>query len=217
MNSKIIIVEDEPQLRENIRELLEVNDYQVLALEAGDNIAEVLSKFKPDLILCDIKMPRHDGYWVLNEVRNNKQFGKIPFIFISAKVERRDVRVGMDLGADDYLTKPFSSEELLSAIQARLSRVEDLKNMDADSDQQNNIPKAKAEDFNVLTPAEKRILYLIAQNATSLEIASRFLISLKTVENHRSKITSKLGLKGHLSLLRYCLNNKKVILEQNWR
>ncbi len=217
MGTRILVIEDEPQLRDNIRELLEVNAYEVKVLDSGDTIVETMQLFKPDLILCDIRMPRHDGYWVLNEVRKLKPIGALPFIFISAKVERRDIRVGMDLGADDYLTKPFSSEELLSAIQARLSRIDDLKNRIDEEGQEASIPKARPEDFKVLTPSEKRILFLIAQNATSLEIANRFLISLKTVENHRSKITSKLGLKGHLSLLRYCLNNKSVILEQNWR
>jgi DNA-binding NarL/FixJ family response regulator len=170
--------------------------------------------YKPDLILCDIKMPRYDGYWVLTETRKLNPTGKVPFIFISAKVDRADVRTGMDLGADDYLTKPFSAEELLSAVNARLSRAADQETTvwsDSELTQ-----KAKSDDLNVLTPTEKRIIFQIAQNSTSAEISKRFFISLKTVENHRSNITNKLGLKGHLSLLRYCLNNKKMILAQNW-
>jgi DNA-binding NarL/FixJ family response regulator len=211
---KILLIEDEQQLRENITELLELNGYDVLPVDAGDKAMQFISIYKPDLILCDIKMPRYDGYWVLNETRKLNPTGKVPFIFISAKVDRADVRTGMDLGADDYLTKPFSAEELLSAVNARLSRVADQESTNYGDGE--DTPKAKAEDLNVLTPTEKRIIYQIAQNSTSSEISKKFFISLKTVENHRSNITNKMGLKGHLSLLRFCLNNKKLILSQNW-
>ncbi len=211
---KILLIEDEQQLRENISELLEINGYDVLPVDAGDKAMQFVGIYKPDLILCDIKMPRYDGYWVLTETRKLNPTGRVSFIFISAKVDRADVRTGMDLGADDYLTKPFSAEELLSAVNARLSRAAD-QDTAAWSDGELSL-KAKADDLNVLTPTEKRIIFQIAQNSTSAEISKRFFISLKTVENHRSNITNKLGLKGHLSLLRYCLNNKKMILAQNW-
>jgi DNA-binding NarL/FixJ family response regulator len=213
MKKKVLLIEDEPVLRENISELLEMNQFEVLSLDSGEKVIQMLGLFKPDLILCDIKMPRYDGYWVLNEVRKHNGYISVPFIFISAKVDRRDVRVGMDLGADDYLTKPFSSEELLSAIQARLSRATSIE--EANVSPAEHVQKATAEDFRQLTPTEKRILFLVAQNSTSQEIFKRFFISLKTVENYRSNITNNLGLKGHLSLLRYCLNNQKLILQQN--
>lgn len=214
MKKKVLLIEDEPVLRENISELLEMNQFEVLSLDSGEKVIQMLGLFKPDLILCDIKMPRYDGYWVLNEVRKHNGYISTPFIFISAKVDRRDVRVGMDLGADDYLTKPFSLEELLSAIQARLSRATSIE--EANVSPAEHVQKATAEDFRQLTPTEKRILFLVAQNSTSQEISKRLFISLKTVENYRSNITNKLGLKGHLSLLRYCLNNQKLILQQNW-
>jgi DNA-binding NarL/FixJ family response regulator len=211
---KILLIEDEQQLRENISELLELNNYDVLPVDAGDKAMQFISIYKPDLILCDIKMPRYDGYWVLNETRKLNPTGKVPFIFISAKVDRADVRTGMDLGADDYLTKPFSAEELLSAVNARLSRAADQDSISWN--ETDDTPKAKSDDLNILTPTEKKIIFQIAQNSTSAEISKKYYISLKTVENHRSNITNKLGLKGHLSLLRFCLNNKKLILSQNW-
>ena len=79
---KILLIEDEQQLRENITELLELNGYDVLPVDAGDKAMQFISIYKPDLILCDIKMPRYDGYWVLNETRKLNPTGKVPFIFI---------------------------------------------------------------------------------------------------------------------------------------
>lgn len=212
--NRILLVEDENQLRENIAELLEIQGFEVLAVDSGDKAVSFLSDFKPSVILCDIRMPRFDGFWVLMEIRKNKTFGNVPFIFISAKADRRDVRTGMDLGADDYLTKPFSSEELLSAVRARLERANDqqLSLMDTF----NESHRAKPEDFRVLTPAEKKVLHYVALNNTSASIAEKLEISSKTVDNHRANISTKLKIKGNLSLLRYCLNNKKTILEQKW-
>jgi DNA-binding response OmpR family regulator len=212
--NRILLVEDENQLRENIAELLEIQGFEVLAVDSGDKAVSFLPDFKPSVILCDIRMPRFDGFWVLMEIRKNKTFGNVPFIFISAKADRRDVRTGMDLGADDYLTKPFSSEELLSAVRARLERANDqqLSLMDTF----NESHRAKPEDFRVLTPAEKKVLHYVALNNTSASIAEKLEISSKTVDNHRANISTKLKIKGNLSLLRYCLNNKKTILEQKW-
>lgn len=214
MRKKILLVEDEPMLRENVTELLEINGFDVMPTDSGDKAIEALAEFNPALILCDIKMPHYDGYWVLNESRKKTPAGKVPFVFISAKVDRSDVRTGMDLGADDYLTKPFTSEELLSAINARLERAAHQEIIREKHPAEAS--QGSEADFRLLTPTEKRILSQIAQNATSEEIARRHFISLKTVENHRSNITNKLGIKGHLSLLRYCLNNQRLILSQNW-
>jgi len=212
--NRILLVEDETQLRENIAELLEIQGFEVLAVDAGDKAISFLPHFRPSLILCDIGMPRFDGFWVLLETRKNKTFGNVPFIFISAKANRRDVRTGMDLGADDYLTKPFSSEELINAVRARLERANDQHASLLDTF--NDSHRAKHEDFRTLTPAEKKVLHYVALNNTSSAIAEQLGVSVKTVDNHRANISSKLKIKGNLSLLRYCLNNKKIILEQKW-
>lgn len=212
--NRILLVEDENQLRENITELLELQGFEVLAVDSGDKAISFLPLFKPSLILCDIRMPRYDGFWVLMEARKNKTYGSVPFIFISAKVDRRDLRTGMDLGADDYLTKPFSSEELLSAVRARLERANDQQKSLLDTF--NDSHRAKSEDFELLTPAEKKVLHFVALNDTSAVIAQKLGVSTKTVDNHRANISTKLKIKGNLSLLRYCLNNKKIILEQKW-
>jgi diguanylate cyclase len=116
----ILVIEDEPTIRENILGILELNGFQ--ALGAGDGMAGVqqAKAYLPDLIICDILMPGIDGYGVLAAVRKDADTAMIPLIFLSAKAERSDVRQGMNLGADDYLTKPFSSKELVAAVSSRL-------------------------------------------------------------------------------------------------
>jgi two-component system OmpR family response regulator len=214
MGKRILVIEDEKQLRENISDTLELNGFDVLSFEAGDKAIRILPVYKPHLILCDIRMPDFDGYWVLLETRKRRFAGQVPFVFISSKTERMDVRTGMDLGADDYLTKPFSAAELISVVNARIERASNYESSitgalsDAD--------KAQPEDFIILSPSEKRVISYVAQNETSAEIARKLNISIKTVENHRSNIASKLNIKGHLGLVKYCLNNKKLILSQNW-
>ncbi|MEA5541962.1 EAL domain-containing protein [Limnoraphis robusta Tam1] len=120
--TKILIIEDEEAIRENISELLELEGFEV---ETTTNGIEGLKQAKhiiPDLIICDVMMPKLDGYGVLMELRKHPETANIPFVFLTAKTERTDLRQGMNLGADDYLTKPCSSEELLDAIAARLQR-----------------------------------------------------------------------------------------------
>ena len=119
---KILLVEDDTSLRENVEELLELSGFQVLSASNGKIGVELALSEQPDLVLCDIMMPELDGYGVLEELSMNESTRHIPFIFVTAKTERFEVRKGMDLGADDYLTKPFEEDELLGAIQSRLDK-----------------------------------------------------------------------------------------------
>ena len=124
---KILLVEDDTSLRENIAELLELSSFNVCSASNGKMAVEMAKKEHPDLVLCDIMMPEMDGYEVLEELSAHESTRYIPFIFVSAKTEKQDVRKGMNLGADDYLTKPFEEEELLSAIRCRLEKAEHMK------------------------------------------------------------------------------------------
>ncbi|MCW5515775.1 response regulator [Muriicola sp. Z0-33] len=128
---KVLLIEDDVSLRENTAELLELSGYEVLMASNGKVGVTHAKTEMPDVIVCDIMMPEMDGYAVLKELSVDDKTKFIPFIFLSAKTERADVRMGMDLGADDYLTKPFEEEELLSAIQSRLARTELLSRMAA--------------------------------------------------------------------------------------
>ncbi len=211
---KIVVVEDENRLRENIIEILQMEGYETFAASNGKEGLHEIEKNNPDIILCDIKMNEYDGYWLINELSKSEKFLNIPFIYISAKVDRIDIRNGMSLGADDYITKPFTRAELVSAINIRLKRKEDfIKNVD-DSEKITTIVAAKVrEQIKNLTTSEKRILKLISENKTSQDIAAELFISIKTVDNHRSNIAHKLQIKGHLSLLKYCLNYNSIIKE----
>ncbi|PRX52221.1 response regulator [Salegentibacter salegens] len=124
---KILLIEDDVTVRENTAELLELSNYEVVTAPDGRKGVDKAKEEIPDIIVCDIMMPELDGYDVLTRLSEDSQTKGIPFIFLSAKTEHKDVRRGMDLGADDYLTKPFEEEDLLSAIESRLAKVEILQ------------------------------------------------------------------------------------------
>lgn len=121
---KILIIEDEIQIRDNLQEILELADFETCVAENGQIGVERVQNERPDLILCDLMMPAMNGYEVLAALNRDRRNQTIPFIFLTAKAERTDVRQGMELGADDYLTKPFTPDELLKAIYTRLSKQE---------------------------------------------------------------------------------------------
>src|SRR5471030_469307 len=122
MKKKILIIEDNTDIRENVVEILDLAGYTVFEADNGKTGVELATKNLPDLILCDIMMPELDGYGVLYMVNKNPETAAIPFIFLTAKAERVDLRKGMEMGADDYLTKPFDDMELLNAIESRLKK-----------------------------------------------------------------------------------------------
>jgi CRP/FNR family transcriptional regulator, polysaccharide utilization system transcription regulator len=124
---KILLIEDNPDVRENTAEILELAEYQVATAENGRIGVDKAREIKPDLIICDIMMPELDGYGVLYTLSKNPETAIIPFIFLSAKADRADVRRGMTLGADDYITKPFDDMELLQAVESRLKKNELLQ------------------------------------------------------------------------------------------
>lgn len=123
----ILLIEDNQKVRENIGEILELAGYNVLSAENGKVGVGITKTTIPDLIICDVMMPELDGYGVLHVLSKNPETSGIPFIFLTAKAEKDDVRKGMNLGADDYLTKPFDDIELLNAIEIRLKKHDALK------------------------------------------------------------------------------------------
>jgi signal transduction histidine kinase len=119
---KIIIIEDEPQIRDEVMDWLRFEGYEALGAENGRVGLETIQKEIPDLIICDIAMPDMDGHEVLISVRSDVRFSHIPFVFLTADVEHSSVRRGMNMGADDYLTKPFTHAEVLGTIRSRLEK-----------------------------------------------------------------------------------------------
>lgn len=124
---KILVVEDNTEVRENLAEILELSGYDVLTAEDGTIGVDLAVTHQPDLILCDVMMPRLDGFGVLNILSKRSETANIPFIFLTAKAEKSDFRRGMNLGADDYITKPFYKDELLAVIEMRLSKTDKLR------------------------------------------------------------------------------------------
>ncbi|MAQ76366.1 MAG: transcriptional regulator [Aquimarina sp.] len=131
----ILLIEDDTALRENTAELLELSDYTVITAPNGKLGIEHAKAHKPDIIVCDIMMPEIDGYGVLEALSLDHHTSHIPFIFLSAKTEHKEIRKGMDMGADDYLTKPFDEEELMSAIESRLAKSKLLRDLSSSSPQ----------------------------------------------------------------------------------
>ncbi|MBC7890379.1 MAG: response regulator [Ferruginibacter sp.] len=134
---RVLLIEDNDEIRENTAEILELANYKVDTAPNGKLGVEMALDCKPDLIICDVMMPVLDGYGVLHLLHKNETLRNIPFIFLTAKAERGDFRKGMEMGADDYITKPFSDIELLTAIESRLKKSALLqKNLDAATSQQ---------------------------------------------------------------------------------
>jgi len=127
MSYTILVIEDNPEMWENIADILSLANYTVLTAKNGKIGVEIAQEQLPDLILCDVMMPELDGYGVLHILGKNPRTAGIPFIFLTAKAEKSDVRTGMSLGADDYITKPFDGSDLLKVVETRLKKHEIIK------------------------------------------------------------------------------------------
>jgi signal transduction histidine kinase len=119
---KILVIEDNLSIRASTLEILQEEGFQAIVAENGKQGIQMAQAYQPDMILCDVMMPEMDGYGVLERLRRDPQTATIPFIFLSACAAKADMRQGMELGADDYLTKPYSREELVGAIASRLAK-----------------------------------------------------------------------------------------------
>jgi len=158
MKKKILFIEDDTIVRENTAEILKLANYNVLVSDNGkDGIAKAIA-YHPDLIICDILMPELDGYGVLQIMIRNKDLQKIPFIFMSAKTNHSDIRKGMNMGACDYITKPFEESELLSAIESRLKRNE-IFDRKSDKKKKDVIKKIQFDDLEKVFRNKKKYLY----------------------------------------------------------
>jgi DNA-binding NarL/FixJ family response regulator len=185
----ILIIEDQPDMRENIVTILEMEGHTVLVAGDGREGLALAREEKPDLILCDVMMPRMDGHQVLQRLRQDGTIAGTPFIFLTARGEKRDLREGMNLGADDYLTKPVCAEDLLGTITARLEREQKRRN-GFTPDFSSSTPLEKKLG---LTPREAEVLLWLAQGKSNPEIASIVGSAENTVRVHLSHIFEKLG------------------------
>lgn len=211
MSKKVLIIEDNNDIRENVVEILELAGYQVFEAENGKTGVELAIKNIPDIILCDIMMPELDGYGVLYMLNKNPGTAATPFIFLTAKAERLDLRKGMEMGADDYLTKPFDDMELLNAIESRLKKKElqqdfysksldRLTNLIAKNDGLNELQKIigerKARQFK-----KNQVIYYDGDKGTGLYlIISGKVKTIKMAEDGRELMTGIFGNDEYLGI-----------------
>jgi DNA-binding NarL/FixJ family response regulator len=214
----VLLVEDEQILRENIAQFLELKKFKVTQAKNGLEAGFLLKKTNPDVIICDISMPLMNGIQLLKQIRKNDQYNHVPFIFLTAKAEKEDLRSGMLSGADDYIIKPFTFDELFNSIQKRIERLSQLKdNNHFNNTIEGSISLSTDEEhkslsqIETLSKAESKILKKIGMGLTSLLISQELNISIRTVENHRHNICKKLNLKGSNSLIKFALKFKTVI------
>lgn len=211
---QILVIEDEEYILDNIKILLESENYETITANNGKEGIQKAKLLFPDLIICDIGMYGMDGYEVLNELSKDEKTDLIPFIFLTAKVERSDLRKGMELGADDYIFKPFSSAELLKAIETRLNKYQTVvakisSRQDAGKDSSLNKKLELSDNIFVsfhktVVPVRlQKILYIAAVNQYSrivLENQRNFVIR-KSLSDWEKMLPEKHFIRIHRSTI----------------
>jgi DNA-binding NarL/FixJ family response regulator len=194
---KILLIEDQAPMRRNLALMLELEGYEVLTAENGRRGVEQALAHQPDLVLCDVMMPELDGYGVVQTLRENPATATLPFVFLTARGERSDVRLGMNFGADDYLTKPVIRDDLLAAVEVRLARAELARQRQGASgfhpDYSSPEPLQRVLQ---LTPREAETLLWVAQGKSNADIGTILGMSEKTVKQHLGSVFQKLGVEG---------------------
>ncbi|TXD81578.1 response regulator [Subsaximicrobium wynnwilliamsii] len=203
MTKKVLLIEDDAVLRENTAELLELSNYEVLVAANGRLGLEKARQQKPDIIICDIMMPELDGYAVLELLSKEEHTKFIPFIFLSAKTERNDVRKGMELGADDYITKPFSEAELINAIESRLAKMAILRegltqfetpNAETGSEIRtiNDLKNFFIQNGEAFNHRQGQIIYREGQNSNYIYLLNKGVVKCHKLDEQGKELTTAL-------------------------
>ena len=208
-NAKILVVDDERILRMVVKRQLEFQGYQVRDASSGAEALSTIEENLPDVIVSDVMMPEMDGLEFCRRVRSSKEGQLVPFIFLSSKGELDDRIVGLSMGADDYLIKPFEVRELLAKIEAQLERSRRISKEMKKIKQEYAAKKSSAEEPEPLplTPAEERVFWEVVQGLTNKQISDRLFISPRTVQTHLSNILGKLNLENRSQLVRFAFEN----------
>ncbi|MGM0635215.1 MAG: response regulator [Bacteroidota bacterium] len=199
MSNQVLLIEDDQTVRENTAEILELSGYEVFIASDGKKGVDKAKEILPDIIVCDVMMPEMDGYDVLSNLAENDATYNIPFIFLSAKTDHKDVRKGMDLGADDYLTKPFEEEDLINAIESRLAKTAILKKRHDDEKESHQINgfslevfKDKLKTYPVVELKSGSNVYMPGDTANKFYLIKRGVIKTHQVDDKGKELTTDL-------------------------
>ncbi|SEA35924.1 response regulator [Psychroflexus halocasei] len=198
MSKKVLLIEDDQTVRENTAEILELSDYDVETAADGEIGIQSAIRFQPDIIVCDIMMPKLDGYDVLKALSQHPKTKRLPFIFLSAKTDRNDVRRGMNLGADDYLTKPFEEDDLIHAIESRIAKTKILQEREIeeveDSNQLQSFEALKEiiKDFEIQVYDQNEMIYEAGQTANRVFLIERGVVKTHQIDQNGKELTTAL-------------------------
>ncbi|MBK7434345.1 MAG: response regulator [Chitinophagaceae bacterium] len=211
----ILLIDDNEDIRNNTAEILQLSNYRVLTAENGMKGLELAIAEQPDLIICDIMMPELDGFGVLHAIHNNEKLTNTPFIFLTAKAERSDFRKGMEQGADDYITKPFSGTELLNAVESRIKKnvllkqdiapgMEGVHHLMNISSGKSSIQKI-TEDRNINRYKKKQIVYTEGNHPNRLFFVLKGKVKAYKTNDEGKELVTELyrpgDFLGHIALL----------------
>lgn len=199
---RILVIEDQAPMRRNIALMLEMEGFEVFTAANGRTGVEVALEKRPDLVICDVMMPELDGHGVVQRLRAEETTATVPFIFLTARSDKGDVRIGMNFGADDYLIKPVVREDLLAAVETRLARAEAIEARVQAAATANG--SGFHPDFSShepltrlgLTNREAEVLLWVAQGKSNGDVAGILGMSEKTVKQHMGSIFEKLGVEN---------------------
>ncbi len=192
---KILVIEDHALMRRNIVTILTMEGYDALAAGNGRDGLALARSERPDLVLCDVMMPEMDGHEVLRALRADAGTAGIPFVFLTAKGEKHEVRGGMNLGADDYLVKPVSRDDLVAALEARFTRRHQQRRPDFAT----LFTSAQPLEALGISPREAEVLLWVAQGKSNADIATILALSTATVKRHVLHIFEKVGVENRAS------------------
>jgi len=215
---KLLVIEDEEKLLSNIVDYLNLVGFNTIGFSNPLEGLTFIENNPVDVIVSDVKMPDLNGFELISAVRNSKNNKETIFIFLTAKVDRDDIREGMNLLADDYITKPFIMQDLVDAINTRLQ----LKYArEENSNAKPTMVKQYVFDLlDKLTKTEIKVAYLISLGKNNEQISERLSISAKTADNHRTNISVKLNISGRNKLMQVCIENRihiKDYIQQKMR
>ena len=203
----ILIVDDDSTLQIALARRLRSHGYDVISAASGAEALNLLGDRSVDVVVSDILMPEMSGFEFCRKLRERPNGQLVPFIFLSSLGELNDRVQGYELGADDYLVKPFHSQELLAKIQAALARSERLKNAMQQVAKEGLGGGAQEPEPLPLSPAEEKVFWEVVQGFTNKEIADNLYISPRTVQTHLSRIMTKLGFTNRSQIVRFAFEH----------